>query len=277
MKLLCIYSHLEENMSVKLANLIRLLCCFCLATFAHSTEAFAVTVQDLQARTYTDANGKTLPYRLFVPANYDATKQYPLIVFLHGAGERGDDNAKQLANSGPLVFVQPSAQVKNACFLIAPQCPTGQQWVNTPWGKGSYSTKDIPISDPLRMTLECIQGLQKEFSIDSKRLYATGLSMGGYGTWDLILRNPTMFAAAIPICGAGDPNLATPLKGTSIWSFHSADDKVVPASGSRDMMRALWASGQTPSYTEYTNYGHSSWNAAYGTPDLVRWMFSFQR
>jgi predicted peptidase len=262
---------------VKIMNLFRLLGIFCLMILASSVEALAVTVQDLQARTYTDANGKTLPYRLFVPANYDATKQYPLLVFLHGAGERGDDNTKQLLHTGPLVFLQPAAQAKNPCFFIAPQCPTGQQWVNWPWSKGSYSQKEIPISDPLRMTLETIKALQKEFSIDSKRLYATGLSMGGFGTWDLILRNPTMFAAAVPICGGGDPSLASQLKGTSIWAFHSSDDKIVPVSGSRDMVRALWASEQTPSYTEYTIYGHFSWNAAYNTPDLVRWMFSFQR
>ena len=248
-----------------------------MATLTISDAALAVGVDDLQARTYTDATGKTLPYRLFVPANYDATKQYPLVIFLHGAGERGADNKRQLNHTSPLIFVQPQAQANTPCFFIAPQCPEGQQWVNTPWVNGSYSTAKIPISDPLRMALECVQGLQKEFSIDSKRLYATGMSMGGYGTWDLIARNPTMFAAAVPVCGAGDPTQATALKGMGLWAFHSADDTAVPVSGSRDMVRALWASGQTPGYSEYTNYGHASWNAAYGTPDLVRWLFSFHR
>lgn len=248
-----------------------------LALMVAAGPARAVAVNDLQARVYTDAGGKKLPYRLFVPVNYDATKQYPLVVFLHGAGQRGDDNRAQVDNAGALVFVQGEAQVRYPCFFLAPQCPAGQQWVNTEWGKGSYSTAAVPISDPLRMTLETVQALQKEFSIDAKRLYVTGLSMGGYGAWDLVLRNPSLFAAVVPICGAGDPSQAAKLKGMGIWAFHSADDGTVPVSGSRDMIRALWAAGQTPGYTEYQDYGHFAWDPAYGVPGLQRWMFAFHR
>ena len=246
-------------------------------TFAiYPAAATAVGVDDLQARTQTSAGGKTLSYRLFVPAGYDPAKKYPLVVFLHGAGQRGHDNRSQLEpESSPLFFVQPETQAAQPCFFIAPQCPDGQQWVNTPWGKGSYSLAAIPISDNLQLVLDIIRHTQKEFSVDPARLYLTGLSMGGYGTWDLIERNPRMFAAAVPICGAGDPSQAAGLKGTGLWAFHSTDDGTVPVSGSRDMIRALWASGRTPCYTEYAGGGHDAWFRAYATPGLAAWLFSF--
>ena len=146
------------------------------------TVASAIGVDDLQARTQTNAAGKMLAYRLFVPAGYDPAKKYPLVVFLHGAGQRGSDNRRQLEpESAPLFFVQPETQAAQPCFFIAPQCPPGQQWVNTPWRNGSYSIAAIPISDNLQLVLDIIQRTRKEFSIDPARLYLTGLSMGGYG------------------------------------------------------------------------------------------------
>lgn len=253
------------------------LCAVLLACAIWPMAAFAVGVDDLQALTYTSAAGKTLPYRLFVPTGYDPAKKYPLILFLHGAGQRGSDNRNQLGEAAPLVFVQPDVQTTTPCFFIAPQCPNGQQWVNTPWSKGSYSLASVPISDNLQLALEIVQQVQKQFSIDSTRLYVTGLSMGGYGTWDLIERKPGLFAAAIPICGAGDPGHASDLKGMGVWAFHSANDPTVPVSGSRDMVRALWISGQTPNYTEFASGGHNAWSRAYATPGLAAWLFSFHR
>lgn len=145
---------------MKTANFTWLFWRLCLVVLTCAPAAHAVGISDLQARTYIDGAGKTLPYRLFVPPNYDARKQYPLVVFLHGAGERGTDNRRQLANASPLVFVQPEAQAKQPAFFLAPQCPNEQQWVNTPWGKGSYSLDRVPVSDSLRMTLECVKGLE---------------------------------------------------------------------------------------------------------------------
>jgi len=182
-----------------------------------------------------------------------------------------------LSYAGPLVFAQPEAQAEQPCFFIAPQCPQGQQWVNTPWTRGSYSQNAVRISDNLQAVLGIVQAMQREFSIDPKRLYITGMSMGSYGTWDLILRHPTMFAAAIPICGAGDPRRASSLQGTGVWAFHATNDPVVPVSGSRDMVQALRATGQNPTYTEYAGGGHNSWMRAYATPGLTAWLFSFQR
>lgn len=243
-----------------------------------SVSGFAAGVDDMQPHLFTDsATGKTLPYRIFIPANYDATKTYPLILFLHGAGERGTDNRAQVANGVSLGFIQPEVQAAHPCFFVAPQCPVGKQWVDTGWGQGSYSTAKVPMSENLTLALAMVRSLQKEYSIDRTRMYVTGLSMGGYGTWDLIERNPGMFAAAIAICGAGDPSAAGRLKGMGLWAFHAADDNVVPVTGSRDMTRALWAAGLAPNYTEYTSGGHSSWFRAYATLGLVDWLFSFHR
>ena len=248
-----------------------LCCCALLSSLAH-----AVTVDDLQARTYANAAGKATPYRLFVPPHYDAAQKYPLILFLHGAGERGNDNRKQLANHPAPLNLLSEEEGAKPCFFLAPQCPEGEQWVDTPWGKGSYSTT-VPVSDNLQDVLAIIGQTEREFSIDTQRLYVTGMSMGGYGTWDLVTRNPQMFAAALPVCGAGDPTQAANLKGVALWAFHSADDGTVPVSGSRDMLRALWGAGQTPSYTEYANGGHDAWTRAYNTKGLAAWLFSFHR
>lgn len=237
------------------------------------SQVSAITADDLQAKTYTDEAGRALPYRLLVPANYDATKKYPLVLFLHGAGERGNDNLKHLkVVSSPLEFV---ASAKEPVFFIAPQCPAETRWVDRPRNKGSYSIDEVPLSENLQLVLKILAQVQKEYSIDASRLYVTGLSMGGFGSWYLISRFPEKFAAAIPICGGGDPSRAASMQSIGIWAFHAADDKVVPVTSSRDMIRALWAAGHNPSYTEYTSGGHNSWDRAYRTPGLMDWMLAF--
>ena len=222
------------------------------------------TVDDFEARWYTDGTA-TLPYRLFVPADYDPKQSYPLVLFLHGAGERGTDNRRQLSvQTAPLVFVQPENQAKYPCFMLAPQCPPGGGWAGG--------------TDPSRwmgLTMEALfYELIWEFNIDLSRLYVTGLSMGGYGTWDVLTRWPGLFAAAVPICGGGNPDLADRCVGAPIWAFHSADDPVVPVVQTRRMIAAIIAAGGEPWYTEYNGYGHASWNPAYREPDLIPWMFA---
>jgi predicted peptidase len=236
--------------------------------------AFALSAEDLQARKYVAADGKTMPYRLYIPPNYQPDKHYPLILFLHGIGERGDDNLKQLRVSSPLTLIESS---KEPMFFVAPQCPPGKRWVERPRPISSYTAAEVPVSENLQLVLQIIEQVQQEYSIDASRLYATGLSMGGFGTWDIITRRPHMFAAAIPICGGGDKSQVANLKGMGIWAFHAADDSTVSVNGSRDMIRALWAAGQNPSYTEYTSGGHNSWDRAYQTAGLVVWLLSFHR
>lgn len=236
-------------------------------------------------RTYKNDDGETLPYRLFVPKDYDTNKTYPLIVFLHGAGERGNDNEKQLKHAQFLRFAAPQVQAKHPCFIVAPQCPATKiadngsqhQWVQVPWGaKKPHDTPKKP-SDSLRLTMELLDALDKEYSIDPARRYATGLSMGGYGTFDLVVRRPDYFAAAVPICGGADNSRAKDIAHVPMWIFHGDQDSAVPVDRSRSIVAALKAAGASPRYTEYKGQGHFVWGPAYNEPALVDWLFAQKR
>lgn len=158
--------------------------------------------------------------------------------------------------------------------MLAPQTPVGKQWVDTPFSQGSYSLASTPVSASLSTVFSLQNSLEQQYSIDTNRLYLTGLSTGGYGAWDLSLRHPGVYAAVIPMSGAGDPSLAASLVNTPVWDFHGALDGVVPVSGSRDMINAIRASGGSPLYTEYPNADHGIWDVAYNTPGLVAWTFA---
>jgi predicted esterase len=413
-----------------------------------------VTIETLPAGTFRDPQGifvSGLPYRLFVPADYNPQEKYPLVLFLHGAGERGVDNRRQGANGG-LLFAQPHVQAQHPCFVLLPQCPqahatfqvlkadrhpcglhefgvdakgpgitrvalpVGQylrgkrqtmvlltesnqrdkpvelvfsnfrlsrsgadkgrylsfkgktltpltegfvmeptgcycterpattppihastlsedgrsihlksapggqlrlgvdlpcdispksvlyfdlqpitpgygqrigflegdrlpeyRWVNTDWAAKTPHTLPAQPSHPMRLTLGLLGELQKQYAIDPSRIYVTGLSMGGYGTWDIIARRPDLFAAAIPVCGGGDPLTAPAIARLPLWAFHGGNDGVVPTVRTRLMIEALTAAGATPRYTEYPGVGHDSWNRAYAEPDLVAWLFAQRR
>ena len=225
----------------------------------------------LEKRTYSDPQGQKLPYRLLKPDPYDPQKQYPLVLFLHGAGERGTDNDKQLVHGVP-AFTSEANRKKYPCFLVAPQCPSGARWVEVDWGAASH-TQPKEASEPLRLTLELLESLKKELPVDEKRIYVTGLSMGGYGTWDVIARRPDLFAAAAPVCGGGDEATAERIAKVPVWAFHGAKDTVVKPARSRNMIEALKKAGGSPKYTEYPAEGHGSWGPAYRDPELFRWLF----
>jgi predicted peptidase len=229
----------------------------------------------LDKKTFTDAKKATLPYRLLKPDHYDPEKKYPLVVFLHGAGERGNDNEKQLIH-GVAEFAKEENRKKYPCFLIAPQCPEGKKWVEVDWGAESHRLP-AKASEPERLVLELIAALQKEYSIDAKRLYVTGLSMGGFGTWDLIARKPDLFAAAVPICGGGDETQAAKIAKLPIWVFHGAKDDAVKVSRSRNMIEALKKADGRPKYTEYPEEGHASWVPAYKDAAMMKWLFEQKR
>jgi predicted peptidase len=226
----------------------------------------------LEKRTYTDPAGKTLLYRLLKPEGYDPAKKYPLVIFLHGAGERGNDNEAQLKH-GVKEFVKSDVRKKYPCFLIAPQCPTRQVWAGLEGGFGSHKQAAKP-SEPGRLVLELIGAMQKEYSIDPNRIYLTGLSMGGYGTWDLLARRPKLFAAGAPVCGGGDESTAEKIANIPIWVFHGDKDTSVPVARSRTMVEALKKAGGHPKYTEYPGVGHNSWDKAYADPELMKWLFA---
>jgi predicted esterase len=385
----------------------------------------AAELKDFEARQYKDADGNVLLYRLYKPKDYDPSKKYPLILFLHGAGERGNDNTAQVRDA--LHWAKDSVQKQQAAFILAPQCPAVQpafqvygtakpfdqtyndygkaaagewksyklalgkqptgakhfltlinssdaraatpaagefrnikvyedgagattalnleklvfgrkegrgvakksddgstialsgdvrikapleytvtprtvlefefrssaqgtchaigvdsdefldyRWANMDWSAKKGSAGKEP-STPMRLTLEVLEQLRKEFNLDDKRLYVTGLSMGGYGTWDVIQRHPALFAAAAPVCGGADESSAARIKDIPIWCFHGGADNVVPPERSRNMIAALKAAGGEPKYTEYPGVGHNSWDRAYSEPELAPWLFAQHR
>lgn len=225
-----------------------------------------------EARQYVDADGARLLYRLLRPQNYAPQVRYPLVLFLHGAGERGDDNVRQLVH-GMNQFASDQIMAEHPCFVMAPQCPAGQKWVDMDW---SAPRGDMPAEPAPAMRLACatLDALQKEFSIDPARVYVTGLSMGGYGTWDAIARYPDRFAAAVPICGGGDPAQAQKMARTPVWAFHGGKDGVVKPQRSREMVEAIKAAGGTVKYTEYPDAGHNAWTATYENPEFFTWLFA---
>ena len=234
---------------------------------AATTPASAEDDSPFETLQHEDADGATLLYRLLKPTGEIAAgKKRPLLLFLHGAGERGSDNEAQLQWGKELML---RAAREHGAFVLAPQCPRRKKWHAGGWGRPSHTE----ISEPTRLVMEVIAKMQKEHPIDTDRIYVMGLSMGGYGSWHLIQRYPDMFAAAVPICGGGDPTNAERIK-TPVWVFHGAKDSVVPVGRSREMVEAIRAAGGKPKYTEYPELNHNSWTPAFEDPELLKWLFS---
>jgi poly(3-hydroxybutyrate) depolymerase/lysophospholipase L1-like esterase len=234
--------------------------------------AFAVRGDDFEARTFAAADGGKLPYRLLTPANIEPGKKYPLVLFFHGAGERGVDNALQLKHGAP-VFAKAENREKFPCFVFAPQCPRDKKWVDMDWGATS-GTAPVNASPLQSMALAAVDALSGEFPIDPDRIYVTGLSMGGYMTWDLITRDPGRFAAAIAVCGGGDSAKAAAAKSIPVWAFCGLADNVVPPVRTQDMVASLRTAGGKAALTEYPGVAHDSWTYAYSEPNLLPWLFS---
>lgn len=218
-------------------------------------------------------NGYTLRYRLYIPRNYDCGEMYPLVLFLHGAGERGSDNEKQMTVALPTIFADPSSPVYDS-IVMAPQCPEGRQWVASDYETGTYSIADTPETAVLENTLAALDEVIKEYNVDVDRIYVTGISMGGYGTWDLLSRHGARFAAGMPICGGGDPTYAKLLKRIPIRTFHGNADPAVPVTGTRKMFASIRkAGGENISYTEFDGWSHNVWDKAYSDTSNFVWMF----
>ena len=231
-------------------------------------------VADLQSRIFSDpTTGFALPYRIFVPESCTPRNPCGLLLFLHGAGERGSGNQAQLKNDA-LAWTAPPVQAGHPTIVVYPQCPDEMQWVDAPWTDGSYLLAKTPISKPMVAVMKLLASLQQELPVDANRLLVTGLSMGGYGTFDIVARNPDMFAGALPLCGGGDPSQAPALRHLPIWIFHGDSDPAVPVRGSRQMVRALRDAGGTPNYTEVAGGGHNMWNVAYQDLKVLRWLLA---
>jgi len=222
-------------------------------------------------------NGDSMPYRILLPENFEPSKKYPLVIFLHGSGERGHDNEKQLTHGAEL-FLQ--NQHKFPSIVVFPQCSQKSFWSNTQFlfdDKGErklyYDTGGDP-SDAMKMLITIVNNLFVQYKIKKDQVYIMGLSMGGMGTFELVNRMPLTFAAAIPICGGANPLISSNLKNTTWWVFHGDADNVVPPSHSQQMVKAMKQTGVSVKFTLYSGVGHNSWDAAFKEPELLKWLFS---
>ncbi|MEM9696663.1 MAG: PHB depolymerase family esterase [Myxococcota bacterium] len=226
-----------------------------------------------EKRSFVASSGVSLPYRLFVPDNCDPELAHPMVTVLHGSGERGVDNVRQLG-LGVTVFSARRHQRRYPSLVLVPQCRPNHRWVDVEWDETIYSTADVPISADLAAVEELIDVLTSEFNVDRRRLYLVGLSMGGYGTWDLGVRRADLFAALVPICGGADPSRAAALREVAVWGFHGADDTVVPPTGTRAMVAALKRAGGPARYTEYEGVAHDAWTPTFSDDAVIDWMFA---
>jgi predicted peptidase len=219
------------------------------------------------------SGGDTLNYRILFP-DYDTLRKYPLVIFLHGSGERGSDNKAQL-KWGVLNFATDQAMVAHPAIIVAPQCPTDSSWSNFTGFRGHDQLLHLlpEPTTPMKLVIDLIHQLIKTAPVDTNRIYITGLSMGGFGTYDAIERYPDLFAAAIPVAGGGDPSKAPLIAHIPIWDFHGAEDAAVDPKYSREMINALLKAGAHPGYTVYPETGHFSWLAAYSDPQVLNWLF----
>lgn len=221
---------------------------------------------------------ETFRYLILTPFDgYEAGKKYPLILFLHGAGERGDDPKKLLPHF-PTQMAKPEWRKKFPCILVVPQCRNGKQWVNAPWGDKESTPMAKEPSGDLQMAIAVLEKSLKTLPVDKDRVYLTGLSMGGYGSWELAMRRPELFAAVAPVCGGGDETHAAKLKDIPIWAAHGDADRVVWPIRSRTMYESIKKAGGNIQYTEYTGVGHNSWTKFYAdAKGVVPWMLEQTR
>lgn len=224
------------------------------------------SLQGSVAGSVSDANG-TIPYRLFRPQGLATGEKAPLILFLHGIGDRGTDNIAQLEWMGGLVNNTRSGQY--AAYVLAPQIDT-HSWFQ------SFTSTPTPA---MQLTMEALDQVINTENVDTSRIYVTGTSMGGMGVWDIMYREPNRFAAGVPMSGGGDVTTASTIKDIPVWAFHGSDDPLVPVADTRNMIQALRDAGGTPKYTEVAGGGHLIWDPIYQDTShtLYPWLFAQSR
>ena len=224
---------------------------------------------------WTNAVGATFNYRYHAPAAVEPGRKYPLVLLLHGAGERGTDNVAQLKWGGDEI-VDWFAKKGQEFYFVAGQVPDGKRWVEVDWGLPEHAMPKEP-SESMAHLIGLVEHLFATAAVDRSRVYVTGISMGGYGTWDLLCRKPEWFAAGMPICGGGDPHQAWRVRDVPIWIFHGDKDGVVPVCRARKMASALWAIDGKVRYRECYGVGHGVWIPAYSDAEALDWFFSQHR
>ncbi len=269
----------------------------------HATSVYTVHVNRENTQPVVDkflklsfadtATGITMGYRLFVPDGYDPAKSSPLVMFLHGAGEMGSDNEIQLvANQGAAVWAKPEQQARHPCFVLAPQCPLDPSAdpARANYGKIGW-TSLIPngFGDPyktrpeLETAFDILKSVSKKYSIDKKRIYCTGVSMGGFGTWAIAISHPDTFAALVVIAGGGDPARLATVAHIPSWIFHAVKDPIVSIRFAEITLQALTSVVGRTKYTEYSEdvyfypAAHQSWIPAYANAEMREWLFQQSR
>jgi predicted peptidase len=260
------------NTKLALVAVVAATCC------ALAVELKAGPAGDIKRRTqsleFAGAGGKVFRYRLAEKTPADGSR-VPLVLFLHGAGERGTNNVAQLVHGVGELVTWLEAHEKGF-RLIAGQVPNGKRWVEVDWSAKSHVMPAEP-SETMALLMEFLDRQLADPAIDLSRVYVTGISMGGYGTWDLLSRRPEVFAAAVPICGGGDVAQAQKMANVPIWTFHGSADNAVPVCRSRNMAAALWSAGSDAHYREYPDAGHNVWSRTYGDAEVLKWFFKQQK
>ncbi|PWD98542.1 carboxylesterase family protein [Marinilabilia rubra] len=227
-------------------------------------------------------NGDTLKYRILYPEEMKQDKEYPLVLFLHGAGERGVKNERQLTHGADL-FVDENWNTTREAIVLFPQCPPGIMWTNREKKKNSEGVWEFwfPLGDsapwPSLMVNQLVEDLTASGKVDADRRYIMGLSMGGIGTLEFLYRWPEKYAAAISVCGGHDPDLAETYCHVPVWFFHGGKDDVVPPIYSRQVYDVLKKCNVDTRYTFYPYANHNSWDPAFSEPGLLDWLFSFEK
>lgn len=237
--------------------------------------------QDYEKKRYITKND-TLPYRILLPENYNPQKSYPLLVFLHGAGERGKDNHKQLVH-GSSLFTSAEFRTKHPAIVIFPQCPESSYWASVKKIKSNKKAtqfkyhKELSKYHTMDLLQDFLYAIEKSYHIDSSKRYIGGLSMGGMGTFELVTRMPDYFASAFSICGGGHSRWAKKLKNTPFWIFHGSNDQIVSFHYSKKMFKHMKRYNDQTQLTIYEGVNHNSWDPAFKEPALFNWLFSFQK
>ncbi len=248
--------------------------------FALSTLDSYAQDKSLFRKEWFMQSGDTMPYRILLPKNYEPLKSYPLIFFLHGRGESGSDNERQL-NNGSYLFLRDSIRERYPAIVVFPQCAVKSYWSNviniaadSAKGKRTfYFTSGGEPSKAMQLLLALVDNIFERFNIKKQQVYAGGLSMGAMGTYELVRRKPGMFAAAFAICGGAHPATAKQINKTRWWLFHGLKDDVVLPVYTRQIEAALKKTKADVKATYYPQANHNSWDAAFAEPGLINWLF----
>lgn len=235
---------------------------------------------------YDDGHGHTLPYRVFLPPGYDPAKTYPLVLFFHGAGERESDNLLQCNPNMENLYAATQGVFgpEYQAILVAPQCPKDARWVEWDWHKGSYTNAtEPPESVPMHSAMAIFEKVLKTYSIDHRRIYITGISMGAFATWYVTKHHPGFFAAAMPLSGGGNKDQGALYKNLPIWAYQGDPDPIVPTTATADMFDAITAAGgKLIFFSKVPGVGHGGYNRFYdnqtyqnaANQTVFQWMFA---